>query len=165
MCDENGGTVPHHAPIAFGHQALRDRIESGGWFVHDENGWVRQECPGQRDPLTLASRERQAAFPDHCLVAVRKGLDELCQPGRFRGPSHILVRRVRPHVADVFRQRRVQQHRLLLDEHDVATDLGEGEGAQVMPIQPHHAAIGIQEPRCERGNRRLAAPARAHQRQ
>ena len=47
------------------------RVEMLAWFVEDEDREVGEQRTGNRDPLTLATRQRRAVFPDGSVEAER----------------------------------------------------------------------------------------------
>jgi hypothetical protein len=49
---------------------LLRRVDGGGRVVQDEHGRVGQDGAGDRDPLALAAREREAALAENGVVTV-----------------------------------------------------------------------------------------------
>ena len=57
-------------------QPLRVAVERAGGFVEDQNRRVPEQCPGNRDPLPLATREPRTPLAQTGVVAVRQLGDE-----------------------------------------------------------------------------------------
>ena len=107
----------------------------------------------------------QPALADDGRVAVGQPRDEAVESRRARGVAHFLLGRVRPRVADVLRDGRVEDERRLIDEHDVAPQILERDVAQIVAVERHRALVRIEQPEQQVGDRRLAAAARADERE
>src|SRR5258708_7178221 len=110
-----------HQPF---HRLLDQRfgfgIEARRRLVEDQDRRVGQERARQRDALTLAARQLDAAFADQRAVALRQPQDEFMRVGK---PCRLFDRRhggAGPAIGDVLRQRTVKQDRLLLHDGDLA---------------------------------------------
>ena len=64
------------------------------------------------------------------------------EPAHLDPAPDVVVVRAGPRVADVLGNRRVQQDRFLLDQHDAAANVSECEIADVVAIEAHDAGIG-----------------------
>src|SRR5688500_16142056 len=75
---------PAQKPVdRFLHETLRLGVQRRRSLVQDENGWITEQGPCNRDALPLSTREARAAFAKHSVVAVRQLLDErmsVCRP-------------------------------------------------------------------------------------
>ena len=74
---------------------LGRRVDRRGRVVEDQDARVDGERAGDRDPLPLPARERDAALADHRVVALRQALDELVRLRGARGALDLLVRQRR----------------------------------------------------------------------
>ena len=70
---------------------LGRRVDGGGRVVEDQDPRVDHERAGDREPLALAARERDAALADHGVVALGQRLDELVRLGGSRRLARLLV--------------------------------------------------------------------------
>ena len=59
----------------------------------------------------------------------------------------------------------MEDERRLIDEHDVAPQILERDVAQIVAVERHGALVGIEQPEHQVGDRRLAAAARADERE
>ena len=95
--------------------------------------------------MAFACRQRRAALADDGSGAARQRGDE---PIESRGASGVLdlgVRRVGPRVADVVRDRRVEDERFLINQHDVAPHISQREAAQIVSVETDRSFAGIDE--------------------
>ena len=94
-------------------------------------------------------------------IFLRQPRDERFERRLARCELHLGVRRVRPRVADVLGDGRMQDARLLIDERDVAPQVGRARcRRRSCAVEPDHAVVGIEQPQQQIGDRRLAAAAR-----
>src|SRR5213083_3229435 len=55
--DHEDGAMRHQPIDRFLHEALGFGVECAGGFVEDQNRWIAQQRPGNRDPLALPAAE------------------------------------------------------------------------------------------------------------
>ena len=67
------------------------RVNAGCCLVQQNNGGVFQHGAGNGDPLFFTARQGGAAFPDDCVIPVRKRGDKLVAAGLFRRFHHLFV--------------------------------------------------------------------------
>src|ERR1700741_4157720 len=65
--DDEHGAMRHEALDRLLHEPLRLRVEGARCLIEDEERWVAQQGPRDRDALALAPREPRAPFPQHRL--------------------------------------------------------------------------------------------------
>jgi hypothetical protein len=156
--EEEGGTPPPDRAQRRVDPLLDPGVDGAGGIVEDEDGRVDEERPGERDPLALATRERQAPLPDRRGVAVGQAHDELVRLGATRRLLDVGLGRVGAAVGDVGGNGGREEEALV--EHQ--TDLGpEGRHrgvAHVVAVHPHGPAGHIVEAGHQHRHRR---PARA----
>ena len=69
---------PLHQPLEGAeNRRLGPAVEGRRRFVQDQYRGIAQQRPGDRDPLTFATRQRRPAFTDERVVAVGQRADEL----------------------------------------------------------------------------------------
>ena len=119
-----------------------------------------QDRPRDRDPLTLAARQRVSPLADHGVVPVRQLADEVVRVRRLRRRDHLLQRRLRQAVADVVQHRAVEQVRILEHHADLPAVVPGVELAHVHAVDPDRAARHVVETRDQVHDRRLAAARR-----
>ncbi len=108
---DDGATVEHHNPVGTpnGRQPVGDDqhrarprqvlegghdellgfgVERTGRFVEDQDGGVAQDRPGDRDSLTLSTRQVDAALGDMRVEAVGQAVRELVDKGELGGALH-----------------------------------------------------------------------------
>src|SRR5262245_66663842 len=69
----------------FTHLQLGFGIERCGCFVKQYDRYVLNESAGESHSLTLAARELHAVLANRCLIAARKGHNEIVGIGGFGG--------------------------------------------------------------------------------
>ena len=146
----------HHLGEGSADLVLLGRVDGRGGVVEDEHGRVGEDRAGDRDPLPLAAREREAALAEHRLVAVGQVVHERGRAGQLGGAADVLVVRVRPPEADVLAHALAEQERLLEDERDRAADVGDAQLAQVVTVEQHAALLGVVQTSEEAGDGALA---------
>jgi hypothetical protein len=67
------------------HAAFSDRIQLTGAFVEEQDGGPVNECPGQRDALSLTAGQRPTAVAKERLVPHGHGDDVVVNAGSFCG--------------------------------------------------------------------------------
>ena len=80
----------HHLAQAVLDRLLGARVDRGGRVVEDQHARLGEQRPGDRDPLTLAARERQPALADDGVVAVGSARDEVVRLRPPRGQLDLL---------------------------------------------------------------------------
>ena len=81
--DDRGGGHPVAQPVEDG--PLHGGVDGRGGVVEQQQPRAAQERAGERDPLPLAARQRDAALADHLVEPAGQPLDEACGRGRRRG--------------------------------------------------------------------------------
>ena len=67
-------------------------VQCAGRLVQQQDRRVLQQCPGDRQPLTLSAGELHAAVADHGGEAIGQRLDELAAVRHLGGGQHVLPR-------------------------------------------------------------------------
>src|SRR5579862_2501987 len=104
MSDHEGGAPLHQVLRRLENRILGLQIDRACWFVHDQDRAVAQECAGQRNALTFASREAGTSLASWRLVLPRQFHDEIMSTGRFSRGDDLIIARVRLSVSNVFSQ-------------------------------------------------------------
>src|SRR5207302_7903758 len=81
MRDQEHRAAAHQMPHRAEDYCFRFRIHGARRLVEDEDGAVLEEGAGERDALSLASRELRAALPDVGVVAAGQAHNELVRIG------------------------------------------------------------------------------------
>jgi hypothetical protein len=139
-------------------------VEGRRGLVEDEDRRVLQDRAGDGDPLALASGQAAPALADDRVVAARQVEDEVVGEGGPGRGFHPRLVHVVEAVGDVGAHRVVEEHRLLRDESDLAAQAFERRVLHVDAVDQHGAFRHVVEPRQQVDERRLARPARAHDR-
>ena len=137
------------------HQRLGERVHPCGGLVEDDDLDVADEQPREGDELLLARRQRGAAGTEH-------GVDAVGQPGDPGVEAELLDRGHDPvagHVGeqgDVVGQGAGEDLGALGDHADRRAQQLEVEVEHVDAADEQRAGLGVDRPRDERGQRRLA---------
>jgi hypothetical protein len=113
VCDHERGAARPQAPKAVLDHLLALAVEARRRLVQDENTRVRQDRARDGDALPLAARQLDAAFADHRVVSLRELADELVAVGDAARLLDLGERGAGPGIADVGRDRAVEQEVLL----------------------------------------------------
>ena len=133
-------------------------------LVEHQHRRVGQKRPGEDDSLALAARELAALLADERVEPVRERPDPVSDLGRVERALELVVARVWPGQADVVANGRREEVRVLAGDGDRRAHVLLAVGAQVVSRERHPAMLGIEEAQQQVRDRRLARPARPHER-
>ena len=145
------------------HMLAQLLVECGQWLVHQQNARTEDECPRQRDTLTLpAGQLIDAALAELGQLYRRQRLGDAL--GAFRGADLAQLQR----ESDVFRYRHVRKQRVTLEHHaDISLvrrrqdhfGVAEADTARVGPVEAGdgHQQRGLARPRRSQQGQKLAA--------
>ena len=139
-------------------------IQRTGRFIEDQDRRILQKHTCNREPLFLTSRKFHAALSYICIVSVRQLHDEIMGVCRFRGADHILIRRVRHSIANVFHDRSGKQIDILLHQSDVGMQILLTQFAHVDSVYADRTFRCIIKTRNERTESRFSSARCADQR-
>ena len=125
-------------------------VERGGRFVENQYRRVLEHDAGDRDALTLAAGQFDAAFAHVSVVGravfpVSEADDEFVGVGFARGREDRFVARTRAAVADVVGDRAMQQRRVLRDHADCGTQALLSDAGDVLSVDRDAAMFEIVE--------------------
>src|SRR5213080_4271617 len=113
VCDHEHRAVRHQAVDRLLYEALGLGVEGAGRLVEDQERWIAQQRPRDRDALALPAGEPRAALAQQGVVGLRELGDELVRVRGAGGAAYLLEREVTTAVRDVRIHRVVEQHGLL----------------------------------------------------
>ena len=167
------GDGDHGLALHQGDQLLLDcrfdlAVQRRGCLVEDQNRRILEQHPRQRDPLALTARQLDAAFSGVRVVAgpahpVAQIDDERVRVGPERGLADLLVRGFGTPVADVGRDRAMQQRGVLRHHADGPAQAFLRHVAQVLPVDQDAPALHVVEPQQQVDEGRLAGARTADQ--
>jgi hypothetical protein len=148
--DRDHGLAFHQAVQLLLDGELDFAVERRGRFVEDEDRRVLQHHSRDRDPLALPAGELDAALAHVRFVAgapvpVLQADDELVRLGLACGRLHLGVARARAAVADVGRDRTVQEGGVLRHHADRRAQGFLRDVADVLPVDANAAALRLVE--------------------
>ncbi len=161
--DEQRGAALHDAPQGGVDPLFHPGVDRARGIVEDQDARVRQDGPGEGDPLPLASRQAQPSLADDGVVTLRQLFDERVRLGGACGRLHLAVCGGRVPVGDVRPHRVGEEEALLEDDADLAAQRGKRHVAHVVPVDAHGAGGRLVKARHHVRHGRLPAPARADQ--
>ena len=161
MGDHQGRAPAHQLEEARHDLRLALHVEGARRLVHEQDRRVLQERPRQVDALPLAHAQACAPVADHRPVLLGQPLDQVMGPGGAGRRLDLLHGGLGLSVGDVLGHGRGQDDRLLQDEGDLGPQVLQAEVTQVDALQEHRPVHGVEEPRQEVEERRLAGTARA----
>ncbi len=164
MRDHQGRAVLCHAVEGVLNFLFRVTIERGGCLVQHQDRRTFQDRAGDRHALLLAAGQFETALADHRLVTVRQVADEPVDLGHRGCFAHLRVAGVRAAIADVVRDRVIEQHRVLRDDANGCAQTLLRHLADVLTVDQDAPAVHIIEPEQQPRNGRLARAGRADDR-
>ena len=130
-------------------------VDRRGGVVEDQQPRPADQRAGQRDPLPLAAGERGAALAQLGVEPVGERGDEAVGLGGAQRRPHLLVGHVRAE-GDVAADVVVEEERRLRHQRRDPGQLAAVEVAQVDAVEQDPAAVGVDQPGQQRGERALA---------
>ncbi|TMF99482.1 MAG: hypothetical protein E6I10_02210 [Chloroflexi bacterium] len=150
MRDGDGGAALHQPLQTTHHQCLGFLVEVARRLVHDHDGRVAQESPGNGDALFLPAGERRAALAHHRVEAFVEVIDEAGHAGRVGGRHDLAAGRIGASIGDVVPDRVAQQQAFLQYERDMRTEVGQREVAHIDAADQHAPGRHVIKARDER---------------
>ena len=154
--DDRGPPVQEPVERALDQQLGR-AVDVRGRLVEDEDPWVGQQRPSDRDQLPLSRRKAAATLSDRMLEAGWEAARDRVQSDHLGDPGHLLVTCLRLGEAQVFGDRAREQERVLEHNSELLSIPEQIELPEVNPVDEHGTAGRVVEPSGELGKRRLAA--------
>src|SRR5438552_6378066 len=162
MRDEDYGAAVHQPLDRVDDRGFSLGIDGARRLVKDDHRASREEGAGDGDPLTLPSRQLDAALADLRVVAAGQTDDELVSVrGLCRG-DQLRVARPRPGIRDVLGDGGGEKHGVLLDYGELPAKIGQAKLAQIGPVELDVATGRIVETREQAHQRGLARAGCAH---
>ena len=134
MRDGDDRPIPGDARDGFPDLLLRFHIHGSGCLVQDDDRRVSQNCPGDGDALLLSAGQAQSPLADLRIISVRHEDDVLMNIGGLCRFHDFLHGGLRHGVTDVFRDRAVEEERVLQDRRDVPAQAFERHAADIVPV-------------------------------
>ena len=139
-------------------------IHGRGRVVEHQHPRVREQRPGDRQPLSLTARQRQAPLPDLGLVALGQPADELVRLGAPGGLFDLPAGGVWVRVGDVLRDAGGEQEGVVADDRHRLPHGADRDVADVDAVEQHLAFAGVIQPRDQRHEAGLAGAGGTHDR-
>ena len=143
MRQDQRGAAGHQSVERLLDHRLVLRIDRGQRLVQHQDGRIAEQRAGDGDALALAARQACPAFADHRLVAVGQRLDEVVRVGGAGGGGEVRLAGVGAAEAEVVLDGAVEQVGVLRHHGDHLPHGARVERAQVMPADPHRAALRV----------------------
>ena len=132
--------------------------------VEQQDAGIGEQRPRERDALPLTTRQRQALFADHGVVAVRQAHDEVVGLRGAGRRLHVCRGRVVAAERNVRRDRVGEQERVLEHHADVAAQGLEGDATNIAAVDGNAAVVHVVEAREEQADGRLSRARAADER-
>src|SRR3954468_16992443 len=160
---ERGAPLPQRAEAVLD-ERLALAVQARRRLVEHQDPRVRQDGPCDRDPLPLPARELDAPFPDHRVVLLLEGLDELVGVRDVADAADLFERRVGAAVLDVVGDGTVEQEIVLEHDAELRAIVAQPDRREVRAVHEHAPFVGPVERHHQADQRALARPARPDQR-
>ena len=140
---------------------LRRRVEARGRLVEDDHGRLGEQQPGDRQPLTLTTRQPVAALSDDGVETGRQGAHERIEVGVAQRRPQLLLGCIGRGEQQVLADAVVEQVAVLGDHADGPAQRLERQLTDVDAADRHRPRVDVVQPREQGGDRRLAGARRA----
>ncbi len=135
------------------------RIQRAGGLVEQQNAGLFEDRARNGDALFLTAGQLEPPFADLGVEAVRQTGDKGVQVGQTQHLVNRLLARLGIPVGNVVAQRVVEQHGVLWDHADVATQAGLAQPADIVAADPDHAGVHVVETEDQASKRGFAGAA------
>ena len=127
-----------------------------GRLIKYENRWIAQDCPGNGQPLTLPAGKRRALLSDVGFVPAGDFKYELLSMRATSSINDLLPTHQARAEGDVLSDRPTKQDRLLRHHADLSPKASEVHRIDIDSVNEHSTGLGLQQPRNQTHQRRLA---------
>ena len=118
-------------------QVLILRIHAGGGLVQNHDGRILQNRPGDGDALALAAGEGGAPLPDHRVIPIWQGHDEVMAAGGPGSGHHLLMGGVGASEFDVVLHTVLEEIHILKNHGDIPQQALAGELTHIVAADGH----------------------------
>ena len=165
VCHHDDGATLHEPFERLFHHGLGAGVEVARRLVEHQHRRVDQRGAGQRHELTLARRQPRAALTHLGLEALGELVEPFAHTDRVERGGDFVVGRRRSGDADVVEHGAAEQEALLRHDDDAFPQRPSGRVTQRHAAVTDLAVDRVVEARHELGQRRLAGPRRADERE
>ena len=125
---------------------------------------IRQESTRQSKALPFSSRKTLAAFRQRRIVAVRECQDSLMNGRSASRLDDLFVGGIGPRIGDVLADRRLEEERSLIEQHDLSPEILKPQFTQILTVEMNLTGLRIVEADEKIRERRLTNTAGSHDR-
>ena len=137
-------------------QPLGTGIDGAGRLVQDQDRVVREHRPGDGQQLLLPLRNVVGVLVDLRIVPFGQRLDKVMDVRRLGRLDHLLVRRIRPAVLQVFAHRAGEQPRVLQHHREIVAQFLAGVFLDIPAVHEDPSAVQFVVPEQQLDDGRLA---------
>ena len=138
--------------------------ERGCCFIKQNNGSIFQQSAGNRNALTLATRQGAAVFPDVRLIPLGQALDKFLALGGFGRSHHFLIGGIAPAQPDILHDSLIKEHDILKYNGIVLEQRFRFYRFDIHAAQGNGSGVRIPKTSRQFGGGGLAAAGRSYQR-
>lgn len=120
-------------------------VQTGGWFVHDEQRPVCQQRSGKRESLTLSAGKTLPVFADLSIQGVARSAQVRKQSKFRQDREHLSIRGLDVAVGESLADRPCQQRCILFCDRDVSPRFVRWHAQQVVPVEYDPSSLGLEE--------------------
>src|SRR6266542_2732990 len=159
MRDEQGRAAGRDREQVSGEGSAGCWVEVGGGLIEHEHGRIREQGPGQGEPLAFTAGQGRAVRADAGIPALRQGTDPWQQPGASGRRGQLVVGCAGPGHAEIVTDGGIEDVRILGAAADQAAHLIGGIAGQAGAVQGDGTADGVAEAQQHGGRGGLACTA------
>src|SRR4051794_27692967 len=157
--NDHAGALAHQSCTRVLDQPFALAVQRTGGFVQNQNTWIDQERPRDRDALTLPARQLRPAFAEERVIPFRQLGHELLNVRCASDCKELVIGSIRVAVKYILAHRAGEEDGVLRDDADLVAQRAYGHFAQVDAIRQYTTHCGIVEARDQLHQRRLAGAA------
>ena len=143
MRDDKHGPIRHQAFERKLHHTFALRVEGAGRLVEQQDRTVRENRPGDSEPLPLPAGEAHAPLAELAVVSLRELGDEFSCVGRLAGVAHLGRGRVGTAVTDILEDAGREDDRVLRDHCEPRAQFLRVGSPQVDAVDAHRSFLRV----------------------
>ncbi len=137
-------------------------VQRGSGLVEDQQRGLAEQCPGDSDPLLLASGQFVASLSNLSLKPLLHTADELVTAGQGQRPGQVVPREMLISIDHIVQDAAIEQDGVLLDHSDAPPQGLSVDRPDILPKHPQPPRLVLIQPLYQFDHRTLPGARPAH---